>query len=635
MPNSTAQINKMRKRTIIFSATILAQVTLALFPSMVLLSQSTICNGIQGNNIFTSGDFGRGPYVIYPNDPGLAPGFIYTTQVPPTDGQYTLTNNMSLWPSIWPTWLKIGDNSPDPLGYMMVINASVNPGIFYEQIVNGICEKTTYEFSADVINLIRSGISSHTLPNVTFLIDDVVVYSTGQIPQDEKWHTYGSTFTTSLGQTSLKLTLRNNAPGGGGNDLALDNISFRTCGPLSSISIDPPGRICDETLFPVLTAHVDTDSFALQWQLSLDSGMVWNNISGAVDTTYQINELSTGIYYYRFLYGTSRFNLTSPNCRIVSDSIRVEIVPIEYRVADTLCEGLIFTFGGIEYTETGIYHQHLTAANGCDSLITIDLLFIPDPPIIAEFTVKPPSCLGAGDGSISVYRVTGTRPPFIFYVNNILVPPPSTSVKVPAGTYTVRVENEYGCFDEQQIFVPDGPVFQVNTIDDATITLGHSIQLGTTSNVPVWMAVWEPSYELSCTNCITPIATPLVDQTYFITAETSEGCIDSDSVRIRVEKEPVLFIPNIFSPNNDGRNDFFEISTDPLNVVSIDHATIFDRWGGIMTQITNPPNEGQVILWDGYTSRGKAIPGMYVYIIEFTLANGSSRIWSGDVTVVP
>jgi hypothetical protein len=49
---------------------------------------------------------------------------------------------------------------------------------------------------------------------VSFLLDGVVKYNTGDIPQDEKWHTYGFTFVTGPGQFSLTLTLQNNAPGG-------------------------------------------------------------------------------------------------------------------------------------------------------------------------------------------------------------------------------------------------------------------------------------------------------------------------------------------------------------------------------------------------------------------------------------
>lgn len=597
-------------------------------------SQATLCSGNLGENIFTSGDFGSGTANIVPADPGLAPGFTYTLQPPPDDGEYILTNDMKIWSSSFPDWIRIGDNSTDPNGYMMVVNASVTPGIFYEQVINNICDNTLYQFSADVINIIEKAAGGHILPNVSFLIDDVVIYSTGQIAQDEKWHSFGFTFTTGTGQNTLKLTLRNNAPGGFGNDLALDNISFRTCGPTSSISISPEGKICENSLFPFLTAHIDADTGSIQWQLSLNGGINWTDISGATDYTYQVTQQSAGEYYFRYLYSTSLSNLTNPKCRIISNIEMVEVVPVEFLIQKTLCEGLTFNLGGIEYGQTGIYQDHLIASNGCDSIVTLDLVIVPDPPIVADFTFSPPSCEGADDGSISVLSVSGTRPPFDFRINDSIIPPPASSVTLPAGTYTAWILDQNGCFDKQEIIVPDGPPLKIHTIHDTTIVLGHSILLETTSNLPVWMSMWDPTDGLACSNCISTMATPFQDVTYVITAETETGCVDTDSVTIRVDRDPVIYIPNIFSPNDDQVNDFFEVSSDPFNVTSIDLAIIFDRWGGIMSENANLSNEGHLRLWDGLTPAGLVNPGVYVYMIKFTMADGTHTVSKGDVTVI-
>jgi hypothetical protein len=106
------------------------------FLIQTIYSQPVLCNGNLGDNIFTEGDFGKGNANVVAMNPGYAPGFIYTTNVPPDDGQYTITNDMRPWSNIFPTWIQIGDNSTDPKGYMMVVNASYAPGIFYEQIID-------------------------------------------------------------------------------------------------------------------------------------------------------------------------------------------------------------------------------------------------------------------------------------------------------------------------------------------------------------------------------------------------------------------------------------------------------------------------------------------------------------------
>ncbi|MDX1407248.1 MAG: hypothetical protein R3330_03915, partial [Saprospiraceae bacterium] len=229
--------------------------TLCLAPGPVADGQP-LCRGSLGENIFEQGDFGSGPEVLVGTDPGIAPGYRYTTWMPVNDGFYTITNNTGAWYRIWPTWLLIRDHSPDPYGYMMVVNASYQPGVFYEQTVTGLCANTTYEFSADVINLIRTDVPGHIRPNVSFLIDGVEYYTTGSIPQDETWKQVGFTFTSEPDQTEVRLTLRNNAPGGRGNDLALDNISFRACGPYASIKTAYPNVVCEQSDFPVLNADI-------------------------------------------------------------------------------------------------------------------------------------------------------------------------------------------------------------------------------------------------------------------------------------------------------------------------------------------------------------------------------------------
>lgn len=307
---------------------------------------------------------------------------------------------------------------------------------------------------------------------------------------------------------------------------------------------------------------------------------------------------------------------------------------VDTTIQVTICEGLIYTLNGIEYDTAGVYEQHLLAVNGCDSVLTLELLQFPDPPIEAEFNFKPTSCEGADDGYISVLSVSGTRPPFIFLINDSIIPPPNTLINLPAGIYEVSIQNEYGCFDKETITIEDGPTLEVELSDDVVIPLGHSLLLEAFSNLPLWSSTWTPPESLQCPNCVSTLSTPTEDITYVFTGETEHGCIDIDSITVRVDPDPRLFIPNVFSPNHDGINDLFQIAADPLSITSIDHVYIFDRWGGMLNQASNLFNEGIVILWDGSTDNGPVNPGMYVYLILVTLTNGDQRSYSGDVTVI-
>ena len=141
-------------------------------------SQNDICTGNLGDNIFETGDFGSGQANIPSRPDNLISTYDYVSLGPPRDGAFTLTNNTGAWPGLFATWLPLMDQSLDPDGYFMVINADFTPGIIYEQTIEGLCQNTLYAFSADIINLIRRGVTDHIEPNVSFLLNDEELYTT-------------------------------------------------------------------------------------------------------------------------------------------------------------------------------------------------------------------------------------------------------------------------------------------------------------------------------------------------------------------------------------------------------------------------------------------------------------------------
>lgn len=221
----------------------------------------------------------------------LAPGFIYNPDVggQPNDGNFYVGNQSrnpfnQVGSGNWPVWISTYDNSGTQRGNLMVLNASYDRGLYFEQEVSGICPGTQYEFSADIINLFSrrvktitntaapitdyncgcnntlepgcgqfsfagtdqrraSGLGAATRgsgsdcfglnPEVEFLIDGVPVYIPPiSIDNDEKWHRVGFTFVTKDPPAGkVTIAVRNRAPGGNGNDLAMDNFQFRPCGP--------------------------------------------------------------------------------------------------------------------------------------------------------------------------------------------------------------------------------------------------------------------------------------------------------------------------------------------------------------------------------------------------------------------
>lgn len=98
-------------------------------------------------------------------------------------------------------------------------------------------------------------------------------------------------------------------------------------------------------------------------------------------------------------------------------------------------------------------------------------------------------------------------------------------------------------------------------------------------------------------------------------ATSTGGCADTARYCIIVEGESTIFIPNVFSPNNDGNNDLFLVTTHNFREVTYD---IFDRWG-----LKIASYNGLTGGWNGQTKNGKPSPdGVYYYVLKATTDNG-------------
>ncbi len=601
-------------------------------------SFSQTCDGNLGANIFENGDFGIGSSNISPDFQTIAPGYNFTFQAPPNDGEFTVTNGTFRWGSFAATnWIQFGDNSADSDGYMMVINASVEPGLFYDQTIDGLCENALYEFSADAINIVKAGIRDHILPNVTFQIDGIDRFSSGNIPQDEAWKNYSFTFTTAPSQTSVRLSLRNNAPGGFGNDLAIDNISFRACGPESLILPRETEQICENGNPIDLTATINGDQYpnlAIQWQQLNQTTNIWEDIPGANGLTITHTSLTGGSYFYRYLLANGSANLTNDKCRIISNIKEVFVQPKFWFIQDSLCEGTFVEFKGQQLTQSGIYTDSLTSSIGCDSVVTYDLTFVPDRGIAVDFSLENPACIESNDGAFNINQVQNGTGPFSIFLNDELIDNTLILNQLELGNYNIRILDRYGCewSDEFNLLVPDP--FRIDLGGDLTIEMGETVNLEPQTDEIIESCEWfPPGIQTGLINCNELNIQPFTNTQVGIHTTSPTGCMASDSINITVLEVRKVFIPSAFTPNNDGINDVFMIFASVPNVQSIKSFMVFDRWGGLIFKNENfQPNE-ITEGWDGLF-QGKPIdPGVYTYAAEIVFIDEKVKIFSGGVLV--
>lgn len=412
----------------------------------VIQSIGDLCTGARGDNIFENGDFGSGSTNILSSNPGLAPGYAYSRTPPPVDGSYTITNNTTSWGSFAATsWLNIGDNSDDPNGYMMVVNASYEPGIFYQQTVP-VCENTNYEFSADVISVNDPSFAAGLIePNISFLINGIEVYESGDVPIDRNWHTYGFTFTTRTGVEAIQLTLRNNAPGGFGNDLALDNISFRPCGPGARLA-DTTEVCANEPL--IIQADIElTEEFpslSIQWQTSSTQGFSWLDIPDETGEELLVENPSPG-RLYRMKLANNPFNLDNASCQFYSNFTLVNDGSVTTNLQEIICANEPFLLGDSSFLETGYYQVALPRNEGCDSLVNLNLLVNPVYDQDTIFTICEGESFPFGENEIST-----------------------------AGIYQEQLQTENGCDSTVRLDLQVAPVF--NFLDTVKVCYGETYE---------------------------------------------------------------------------------------------------------------------------------------------------------------
>lgn len=195
------------------------------------------------------------------------------------------------------------------------------------------------------------------------------------------------------------------------------------------------------------------------------------------------------------------------------------------------------------------------------------------------------------------------------------------------GFYSVKLKLLTGaaCIDDSLIKQVEIKNFSVTAPPDQTITVGQSVILST--NEPADSFLWSPDTWLSNSNIRNPVATPLEDIVYKVTASNNEGCKGEDSVRITVLQYDDIYIPTGFTPNDDGKNDILK----PFyhGQVVLKEFSIYSRWGQQVFS-TSLRNAG----WNGKVKGKLQQAGVYVWFIKAIGKSGETIERKGTFVLI-
>lgn len=284
----------------------------------------------------------------------------------------------------------------------------------------------------------------------------------------------------------------------------------------------------------------------------------------------------------------------------------------------------------------GLYQVTVTDARGCTDSISYVL---DSPPAVTADIPMPalPDCFG-GSTCIAVENVAGgIGGPYSFSVNNGLNNPIDTCIDVIAGQYLVQVFDNVGCGFDTIITIDQPNPLEVEFGSDfIEVELGDTsvILTANISNpVPLDTIIWTPEDEIECFDfdCTQVEISPSGTSFYEVLVTDINGCTDSDIIEVRVSEDRNVFIPNIFSPDNNGSNDRFTMFFGQ-GVEEVVYFRIFDRWGNKIYEETNVSitEFGGLAGWDG-TFKGRELdPSVFVFDSDVKFIDGRVIKYRGD-----
>lgn len=575
-------------------------------------------------------DFGTGN--SNSGDP-LPPGvttYTFTTNTPVEDGYYGIRKQVTGHAG---TWFPATDHTGN--GYMMLVNASYEAGLFYETKIDNLCQGSSFYFSSWVANLMRKGANGDKDPDLKFVIrrasDSVVIDSleTGLLPRYSTltWEQYGINFSLPSGESSVILQIFNNADGGNGNDLVLDDITFSLCGPPIKVSqvgtYQNTQDACrgDHVTFSATVAQGFYKKPVYLWQFSTDS-VNWQDINGATGLILDLPSVQAkDSGWYRFLVSEDG-NIHSAHCRISSPVMPLLVWSpqiISFTTNSPVCEGdslsLSVPEGALQYdwkgpnsfesrqagivfekastTENGTYNLTRITRGGCTTSKSVDITVQANDLKVSlgddsVFCQGNSVTLNAANAGASYWWNTGDQTP---------------SITVDTGGFYQVMVTKGVCKASDSISIRSVLRPMVDLGNDTTICIGESYSLQV-AYPDVDNYLWQdgstaPQYKITQPG------------TYSVTLSNQCGmAMDAVHVNTEICADHLIF-PTAFSPNGDGQNDFFR----PRVFIEVNHyeIRIYDRWGRQVYYGNNP-----LVGWNGQY-KGKTLPmGGYVWIAQYT-----------------
>ncbi len=428
---------------------------------------------------------------------------------------------------------------------------------------------------------------------------------------------------------------------------------------------NPPGLFCGYSTGLDLTSRDTTEN--LNCDVGEDGFCKYVDMKAGTAYTLIINNFTESGIGFSIDWGSCEFQGPEPEFKVVPDSgLRCETL---FDVTDfsTFQAGNItsydwnFGVGAVPATANtkgphGVFYNSfgekfitltLTTNLGCKISKVLRIVAEPccedNPTLQVQIdSIIDVKCFGESNGRV-VFRGLNGNPYtdqftseqyYTFSLDGVNFLPLTELDHLPAGKYRLYVQDRKGCINFVDFEIKEPPPVVVNAGTDLDIKLGDIVDLSAMA-LPnnSYIYNWSTGNGTICNNCQSIQYLPLKEGYYVVTATDPNGCIGRDSIYIRVKREYNIYIPNVISANDDHINDFLEVFANAA-LESLDLVQVYDRWGGRLYSREKISRSDFNQLWDGRVNNEYVNPGVFTYLIIGRFIDGTTKEFSGDLTVL-
>ena len=491
-------------------------------------------------------------------------------------------------------------------------------GVYSLQGTIGTCSSTSAPVSITSVNNPTATISSPS--NVAACAGETIQLETALGMSSYAWYQSGSN-TVLTTNNSIELNANGNyyvviTDSNGCSDQSdLVSVSFDSAIEVTLSTLNDAPCAGDMTM---ISASTSSSVSSYSWYqdnqlldgetaadlLTIESGAYTVTVESAAGCTYSSNPLNISITPLPIV------SFLSPS-EIISCESSVSVLASATGGAGgswlwfDLDGNPIGTTNPVSISTSGTYSCTYTSINGC--------VGISAPIVVTLYTALPINIIAddttpcAGESATLLVENNGGE---ILWSTNET----TETIEVnTSGNVVVNVTFDNGCVATESIAINVQPLPIVNAGTDVEAICGIGTILDATAQGTF---SWSPTSTLDNPNSINPLANPINDTYYTLTA-TLNGCTASAGVLVYTDCG-IVKIPNVFTPNNDGINDTFEVLT---FFVKTYHIEIYNRWGELVFT-----SDDEDTHWDGKINGNNAEDGTYYYMLQITGPEGESLI---------